>query len=408
MSTGSSSRTIAIILLSVGLVFIGNGLLQTMLPMRGGLENFSTAMIGLQGTAYFCGFIAGCVFGPGLIKAVGHIRAFAGVVAILAALILLFPVWIHAYAWVGLRMLTGICLAVTFMSVESWLNDQATNQNRGQVLSLYFIVTNAGWIAGQFAINLSSLLGPTLFILATIAVCLSVAPIALTPTKEPTPVPDARLDLRSLFTLSLVGTVGCFLVGAVEGAFWTLGPVFGQQRGMTVFEVTMLMGAFVMGGTLSQWPIGRLSDDHDRRVVILPVVLATVLTGLAIAFAGSLGFIPIIALAVMHGALMIPIYPLCMAHVNDSARPERFVQVSCGLLLIYSAGAALGPLAAAPLMERYGPGGLFMFISALLALFGIVIVIRLLVVKRLIRAYPVRYTAVPRTTQSIYEMEDPQ
>ena len=115
-----------------------------------------------------------------------------------------------------------------------------------------------------------------------IAVCLSVAPIALTPTKEPTPVPDARLDLRSLFTLSLVGTVGCFLVGAVEGAFWTLGPVFGQQRGMTVFEVTMLMGAFVMGGTLSQWPIGRLSDDHDRRVVILPVVLATVLTGLVV------------------------------------------------------------------------------------------------------------------------------
>jgi hypothetical protein len=112
MSTRSSGRTIAIILLSVSLVFIGNGLLQTLLPMRGGLENFSTAMIGLQGTAYFGGFIAGCVFGPGLIKAVGHIRAFAGVVAILAALTLLFPVWIHAYAWVGLRMLTGICLAI--------------------------------------------------------------------------------------------------------------------------------------------------------------------------------------------------------------------------------------------------------------------------------------------------------
>jgi MFS family permease len=142
--------------------------------------------------------------------------------------------------------------------------------------------------------------------------------------------------------------------------------------------------------------------------VILPVVLATVVTGLIIAFAGDLDFIPMIALAVVHGALMIPIYSLCLAHVNDSAPPERFVQVSGGLLLIYSAGAAIGPLAAAPMMERYGPGGLFMFISALLALFGTVTICRMLVVRRLTRAYPGHYTPVPRTTQSIYEMEDPQ
>ena len=406
MSSTSSVRTVVIILLGSALVFTGNGLLQTMLPMRADLEHFSTAMIGLQGTAYFGGFIAGCILGPALIKNVGHIRAFAGVVAILAAVILVFPIWVDAYVWVGLRLLTGVSVAVTIMSLESWLNDQATNENRGRMLSVYFIVTNAGWIAGQLAVNLSGLQGATLFILVTVMVCLSVAPIALTPTKEPTPVPDARLDLRGLFALSLVGTAGCFLVGAAEGAFWTLGPVFGQQRGMSVFEVTLLMGAFVLGGTLSQWPIGRLSDDHDRRIVILPVTLATVVTGLIIAFTGQLDFIPLLVLAVLHGALMIPIYSLCLAHVNDSAPADRFVQVSGGLLLIYAAGAALGPLAAAPLMDRYGPGGLFMFISAVLGLFGIVIICRMLAVQRLTRAYPDRYALVTKTTQSIYEMEE--
>jgi MFS family permease len=406
MSTGSSVRTIAIILLGAILVFTGNGLLQTMLPMRADLEHFSTAMIGLQGTAYFGGFIAGCVLGPALIKNVGHIRAFAGVVAILAAVILVFAIWIDPYVWIGLRLMTGACLAVTVMSLESWLNDQATNENRGRMLSIYFIVSNAGWIAGQLAVNLSSLQGATLFILVTVMVCLSVAPVVLTPTKEPTPVPDAWLDLRGLFALSLVGTIGCFLVGAAEGAFWTLGPVFGQQRGMSVFEVTLLMGAFVLGGTLSQWPIGRLSDDHDRRIVILPVTLATVATGLTIAFSGELDLILMLALAVLHGALMIPIYSLCIAHVNDSAPSDRFVQVSGGLLLIYSAGAALGPLAAAPLMDHYGPGGLFMFLSAALALFAIVVVFRIIAVRRRIRAFPDRYALVTKTTQSIYEMEE--
>jgi MFS family permease len=172
-----------------------------------------------------------------------------------------------------------------------------------------------------------------------------------------------------------------------------------------VLEVTLLMGAFVMGGTLSQWPIGRLSDNHDRRWVLLPVVAATVLTGLVIAASGGLGFIGMVMLAAGHGALMIPIYSLCLAHVNDRAPPERFVQVSGGLLLIYAAGAALGPLLAAPLMERAGPGGLFVFVSGTLGLFVALICYRLASAGRLARAYPGRFSPAPRTSQSIYELE---
>lgn len=398
-------RTVAIILLGAGLVFTGNGLLQTMLPMRAEIEGFSTAMIGLLGTAYFAGFIAGCVLGPGLIKNVGHIRAFAGVVALLAALILLLPLWVNPYAWAGLRVLTGACLAVTVMALESWLNDQASNDNRGRVLSLYIIITNTGWIAGQLGVNLADLAGATLFILVTVAVCVSVAPVALTPTGEPTPVPDAKLDLRGLFALSPVGTIGCFLVGTAEGALWSLGPLFGQQRGLGVFEVTLLMGAIVLGGTLSQWPVGRLSDNHDRRKVMLPVALATVVSGLAMATLSEPGTAALLVMAALHGALMIPLYSLCLAHVNDSTPPDRFVQVSGGLLLLYSVGATLGPMAAAWLMDRFGPGGLFVFVSGALGLFGLVIAYRLISQKRLRFAYPGRYLAAPRTTQSLYEME---
>ncbi len=405
MTAHTAFRTISVILLSAALVFVGVGLLQTMLPMRAELEGFSTTMTGLLGTAYFLGFLVGCMLGPGLIKSVGHIRTFAGIVALLAALVLILPVWVNPVAWVALRLLCGICLATVFMVIESWLNDQATNHNRGRLLSLYIIVSNAGWIAGQLAVNLSDLFGATLFILVTIAVCLGVAPVALTPTREPSPVPDARLDLRGLFSLSLVGTTGCFLVGTAEGAFWSLGPVFGQQRGLAVLEVTLLMGAFVLGGTLSQWPIGRLSDNHDRRWVLLPVVSATVVTGFAISAAGALGFGATLALASAHGALMIPIYSICLAHVNDRAPPERFVQVSGGLLLIYAAGAALGPLIAAPLMDRFGPGGLFVFVSGTLGLFALLIAYRLVSAGRLARAYPGRFSPAPRTSQSIYEME---
>ncbi|MEM6678090.1 MAG: MFS transporter [Pseudomonadota bacterium] len=400
----SPERTIGVILFGSGLVCAGSGLLQTMLPMRSGLEGFSTSAIGLLGTAYFGGIVAGCILGPRLIAHIGHIRAHTGTVCILTALTLALPIYPEAWFWVALRFLSGVALAVVFMTIESWLNDLASNENRGRVLSLYVIVSNAGWILGQFGVNLAGLQDVLLILVPTLAVCLSAAVVSLTPTQEPTAVPAARLDLGGLFRLSTVATLGCFLIGAAEGAFWSLAPLFGQQSGLSTFETTLLMGAFVLGGTLSQWPLGRLSDRNDRRLVMLPAVMLAVLTGLALALMPDGGTLLALILALLHGALMLPIYPLCLAHVNDQTPAEQMVQVSGGLLLIYSSGAAAGPLVAAAWMEESGAPALFYLISILLALFSLVILYRL-AAARLVRRYDGQFSLAPRTTQAAYEIE---
>lgn len=398
-------RTIGVILFGSCLVMAGGGLLQTMLPMRAGVEGFSTAGIGLLGTAYFAGIIAGCVLGPGLIAHVGHIRAHAGTVCLLTVLTLMLPLWTEAPVWIWLRFLSGICLAIVFMNLESWLNEQASNANRGRILSLYIIVSNLGWVTGQLGINLAELQSVVLFLIPTMAVCLSAAVISLTPAQEPSAIPDARLDLRALFRLSPAATTGCFLVGAAEGAFWSLAPLFGQQSGMSIFETTLLMGAFVLGGTLSQWPLGRLSDHHDRRLVMLPAVAMAAVTGIGLALVRDLGSGPTLSLALIHGALMLPIYPLCIAHVNDQTPVARMVQVSGGLLLIYSIGAAAGPLAAAAWMERAGGEALFYTISILLGLFALMILYRLVAGRIVLRRYAGPFSLASRTTQAAYEIE---
>lgn len=405
-ATAGPAKSIAILLVGAGFVFTGNGLFQTLLPLRADLEGFATALVGLMGTGYFAGFVLGCLIGPALVKAVGHIRAFAGVTAMAAALTLLFPMLLDPYAWIGLRLLTGICLATVFMVVESWLNDQASDDRRGRVLSAYIIVSNLVTMAGQFMVNLAPLGDQNLFTLVAILVCLSAVAIALLPQAEPTPIPSARVDLKGLLAISPSGTVGCLLVGAVEGAFWTLGPVFGQQRGMEVFEVTLLMAAFVLGGTISQWPLGRLSDRMDRRRVILPTALATVATGLVIALVPLADLRAVLAMATLHGALMVPLYALMLSHANDSVPNERLVQVSSGLLLIYSIGAALGPVAAAPVMAVAGAGGLFLFISAALAALAAFILYRMLFGRRTFERIEVSpFMPVPKTSQSVYELE---
>ena len=373
----TSLVSIVTILICAGLLFAGNGLFQTLLPIRAGQEGYSTALIGMLGTAYFGGFTVGCFVGPRLIMAVGHVRAFTGLTALLTATCLAFPLYVDVVFWTALRFGSGICLAVLYIVVESWLNDSSTNANRGRILSIYIIVANIVTIAGQLLVNASDTGGPTLFLVVAILICLSIVPLSLTPTLTPTPIPSARLDLPKLFKASPVGVVGCLMAGLAEGAFWSLGPVFAQGRGMITADIAWLMAAFVFGGTLSQWPLGWISDKIDRRIVIAVLSFGTVVSGLSIGFEVLPFGLPILAMAVVHGALMIPIYALCISHANDLVPNSRMVETSGGLLLAFSVGATVGPLAASLFMGDDRAGGLFLFIGLSLFSLGVFAVFRL-------------------------------
>jgi MFS family permease len=401
----SATRSIATLLVGTAAMFLGNGLLQTLVPVRAQIEGFSTTAIGLMGTAYFAGFAAGCLLGPHAVKRVGHIRSFAGFAALAAALTLAHPLAVEPVAWSALRGLTGLCLAVLYMVIESWLNDQSGNEVRGRVLSIYVIVANVVTIGGQLSLNLYEPKSAALFSLVAMAIALSLVPLSLTTAAAPKPIASAELSITRLFRLSPTGFVGCLSVGIVEGAFWTLGPVFARGRHFEVAEITLFMGAFVAGGTLSQWPLGRASDKMDRRYVITGCCLGTVLTGLGLAFVELDSALATFALAGLHGAFMVPLYALLLAHANDYAPNERLVEVSSGLLLVYAAGAVIGPLAVAPVMEVFGIGGLFLAMAVVLGLLALLIAVRM--ATRPVTAIVERseFMPVPKTTPSVYTLE---
>ena len=59
----SAIAPVSALLLSVAFLLAGNGLQGTLLPIRAGMEAFSTPDIGVLGSAYYIGFASGCLLG---------------------------------------------------------------------------------------------------------------------------------------------------------------------------------------------------------------------------------------------------------------------------------------------------------------------------------------------------------
>ncbi len=356
---GATFTPIAALLLSAAIPLMGNGLQSTLLPLRAEIEAFSTFNIGVLGSTYYIGFAAGCIWAPRLVRRVGHIRTFTAMVAIASVAPLVHNIWPAAVLWWLVRAVTGFCLAALFMIIESWLNEKATNENRGVVFSAYTIISLTVVTLGQLMINVSEPGSFILFSLAAILVSLAAVPISLTRASSPAPVQTVKIRIRYLYRLSPVGIIGVLLVGAQQGAFWSLGPIFAGRIGFDTFEITLFMSAAVIGGALGQWPLGKLSDRLDRRKVLLGACFAAAVIGLAIRVLYPTLGSGVLILTMLWGMSAFPLYSICAAHMNDHVEEGGFVEASSGLLLTFAAGAIAGPIIVSPFMTLITPYALF-------------------------------------------------
>jgi MFS family permease len=350
--------SVAPLLLGVAILLTGQGLQGTLLPVRANLEGFSTLSIGLMGGAYFFGFTLGCLRGSTLLRRVGHIRVFAAMTAAASAVPLLHGLWVEIWLWWLLRFATGYCFAVLYVVIESWLNEQSTNETRGMVFSAYTLITLTVLAVGQQMLLLYDPQQMYLFAIASALVSLAAIPVVLSVAPTPTQTEErVRLDLRRLFRISPAGTLGCLASGMANGPFWALAAVFVAGYSPDVSLAAWFMTAAVLGGAVGQWPLGLWSDRVDRRWVIAFAALAGLLVGLlSWLFFTRLTPALLLGLGAAWGAVAFPIYAVSVAHTNDHAS---------GLLLMYGIGAIAGPFVASLAMQVTGAGGLFLYTAVI-------------------------------------------
>ncbi len=353
------------LLLGMMLLMVGNGLQGTLLGVRGGIEGFSTFEMSFVMSAYFAGFLVGSRVAPQMIRRVGHVRVFAALASFVSAILILYPAFTNPVAWACGRIAIGFCFSGVYVAAESWLNNSADNSNRGKALSIYMIVQMFGIVSAQALLAIGDATGYALFIVSSVLVSISFAPILLSVAPTPAFETAKPMPLRTLIETSPLSCLGMFLLGGVFSAQFGMSAVYGTAAGLSVTQISLFVSSIYIGALLMQYPIGLFSDRVDRRLVILVVAL---LGGLAsvVAFLNGEYFGALLIVAFIIGGTSNPLYSLLIAYTNDYLEADDMAAACGGLIFINGVGAISGPLIIGWVMDQYGPEFFFMVIAVLM------------------------------------------
>ena len=366
--------------LGMGFIMLAHGYQGSLLGVRAVQEDFSLVATGFMMSGYYVGYFIGAKTIPGFILRVGHIRVFAAFASIASIVILMHSILIHPFTWFILRVVTGISMVSIYTIAESWLNDRSSNKNRGSVLSIYMIVLYGSMGIGMFFLNFSKPENFQPFILVSLFMSLALIPILLTKRKAPTFKKISSMSLRELYEVSPLGMVGSLFYGTAQSALFSLLAVYAASMNFTIFEISLVTFLLAISGAVAQFPIGKLSDKFDRRLVIVYTTFGAAFFALCAIFASNQMYLPdnlgtsktwFYIFLILFSFCSLPMFAIIFAHTNDYIPKEKFVAAGAGLQFAFGLGAISGPFLCSVFMDVIGSNGYFVFLIIFHSIIGI-------------------------------------
>ena len=370
--------------IGIGVMMIAHGLQMQIMGIRSVLEDFSVFTTGIFMSGYYVGYFIGSKTTPNFVSKVGHIRVFAAFASLASLSALVAVVYVNPLMWTISRFITGISLVSCYVVTESWLNDRATNKNRGQLLSAYMMVIYFGLALGMLLLNISKPEAYEPFILVSVLLSVALVPILLTKRPAPKFKKIETISILELYKISPLGSLSSFFTGIIHAAFFSLISVYATIAKFTLFETSILLFVATIAGVLGQGPIGYFSDIFDRRRVIVITTFGSSLLALIailtsndpiqnIYYMDEFAFRKIIFFISvgLYTSLCLPLFSLNLAHTNDFVPKSKFVAAGGGLQLIFGVGAISGPILCAIFMEWFGLNGLFVFLIIAHTIIGV-------------------------------------
>lgn len=342
---------------------MGTGLFNTYLGLSLTGENVSSFWVGALIAVYYLGLVFGARVAHRAISRVGHIRVFAASAAIGTALVLAQALTANLWLWLLFRFCVGVAMVAQLMVVESWLNEQADNSNRGGVFALYMVFSGLGTVLGQLSLTGFERMDSGPLILVGICSVLALVPVALTRRLHPAAPQPAPLTPRYYLQrvpMSLATVLGS---GMMTGAFYGLAPVYALGQGLSSGQAAVFAAVAVGAGLFAQAPIGWLADRADRALIIRVMALVIALFSIPLWGWWQPPYLVLLGMACLFGMVLFPLYPVGVAFANDNVEPDKRVGLSALVLMVYGLGACLGPMLVGAFMHIAGAGMFFLFMA---------------------------------------------
>jgi MFS family permease len=365
-----SLRAVSSLLLSIFIVMTGFGVASYIVQLRALGEGWTAYDISLIGAVYSLGYTLSSFVTPKFIRRTGHVRVFAAYIALMSISVLLCSLVADPYAWMFFRGLFGFAIAGGYMIMESWINEKAENEYRGFMFSVYMFVAMTGSIAGPYIAAWGDAMTTTLFIVAAILLCVGIFPISLSAASSPSLPTEVGFDLMGLWRRSPVAFVGTFLAGVIAAAWLNFSAVYGKMAGLSETGVANMIAAVTLGSMVAQFPLGRLSDHIDRRLVMVLSGIIGIAACLWMSTLSGEQEVMLYIAGFAAGAVIYPIYAINVAHANDLAEPGEYVRIASGLTVLYGLGVIAGPLLAGPAIAWAGAPGVPLLLAVNFALYA--------------------------------------
>lgn len=407
MWSKSLQAQIGILILATSVVQLANGFFGTFFSLRVAIEDFQPTMSGLVLSSYFAGFTLGALRGERIIERVGHIRAYAAFAGMVVGATAAMPLFVGPLPWLILRVVIGFGCSGLFIATESWLNAKAEPSERGRVFSIYMFGTFVALALGQLLIGHAKVETAEPFNAIAVLFAVALVMVSTTRAEPPRPTASTSLSFGQLFRAAPIAVTGCMVSGLVSASFYSLVPAWMQDEAIARETIATFMLFAVLGGLAFQVPVGRLSDQFDRRIVLSILSLGLAVT--AVALVNLPRSRPIIlSAAVLLGGFMSTLYPVCVADAHDQLPADQVVAVSGRLILVSGLGSILGPLIGTSLKAHFSIDGVFYLMAVVGILLALLAVARRLVTAPSTHQERTFEILTPQATPLAHDLLDPQ
>ena len=366
----SSPWAVTSIVLSMGLIAVGNGLLFAFIPVKLASEGFPPWVAGAIITALAGGALIGCLLTGPLVRRVGHARVFATLAALVILSVLLLAARTDPLLWILSRVVYGFGAAGLFIVSQSWLNDACENAWRGRVIAIFYMVYVLAIGAGSYLLKFVDLDSQQAPLLSIFFATIAILPVSLTRLRTPPPPEAVSIAIRSVWKISPAGLIGLLAVGGLTMLVQGFAPIYAAAEGYSQEDIALLLFLMQFGMIGVQYPLGALSDRIDRRLVlILASVIVVGAASVATQMSGAALLWLIVVFGIWSGATE-SIYAVANAHANDRADPQYYVSLSSTLLIAWSVSGLVLPLLATALTQAMGPSAFMPVAIAVAALYA--------------------------------------